>query len=214
MMLGLSLGQCVVVRQEVALRQMVGETSGDIPLYSLHRIKNLFRKQPPTIDGKLKELLLQNLIAANRDYKEASGNDWSCLTSQNLVDAIDETDREIAETIRNIHDIPREYAAVKDKILAKLNEAREANVAVMKQWFDGHFDDLFYNMDGKIPWPVVCQLRRSLGQWIAGHANPFDQDIEDMVLEVADHEGISAANAEDAWESMGGTVFTKHGKAN
>ncbi len=207
MTLGCHLTQRAEVRQE--LRQAIGETSGDIPLYSLHRIKSLFRKQPPALSKELQTLLLRYLIAANLEYKEDTGHDWSCLTSHNLVDALEATDQAIREAIDGVEDIPKEWTAVRNKLFAKLHEGREGNVAAMKRWFESNFEALQYDMRGQIPYPVVLRLRRALGQWIAGVCNPFGQDIQDMVLEVAAEEGIATGNAEDAWEKMGGTVFTK-----
>jgi hypothetical protein len=207
MTLGLALGQHLAIRHHLVLRESIGETSGDIPLYSLHRIRALLEKQPISVSGELAILLMRALIAANREYKTESGNDWNCLTSQNLVDAIEATDREIAGTIDRINDIPRELAGIKEKIFAKLHEARKKKIRIMQEWFETHFQELLYDIDGKIPWAVVCRLRRNLGAWIANAANPFGEKIEDMILDVAREEGIAAGNAEDAWESMGGTVF-------
>lgn len=208
-MLGCSLRQAVTVEQRLVLREQIGETSGDIPLYSLHRIKRLLKMQPIRVSAELQTLLMRNLIAANQGYKEESGNDWSCLTSQNLVDAIDTTDHQIARNIDHIDDIPKELAAAKEKLFAKFHEARKESIRTIQQWFETNFDNLLYNMDGKIPWPVVLRLRRNLGVWIATATNPFGEYIEDMILGVANQNGVAAEDAEDAWEKMGGTVFGK-----
>jgi hypothetical protein len=207
MTLKCSFMQSITLRQRLALRECIGETSGDIPLYSLHRIRALLRKHPISVSEELRTLLMRNLIAANRGYKAESGNDWSCLTSRNLVDAIEVTDREITETIDRIYNIPKEFAVVKGKLFAKLHEGRKRSVRTMQQWFEANFQDLLYDMRGKIPWPIVLRLRRNLGAWIATAANPFNESIEDMILEVAAQEGVVAGSAEDAWKSMGGAVF-------
>ncbi len=199
----------IAPRQRVAQILHVGETSGDIPLYSLHRIRNLFRKQPPAIDPKIQTILLQNLIGANAAYKEASGKDWSCITSNGLVDAIEETDRTIAWTIDGIEDIPRECARIRDRLLQKLHEGRQGNVLVIKRWFESNFDALQYDMRGHIPYAVVLRLRRGLSQWIAGISNPFAQDVRDMVREVAVEQGVQAKSAEEAWKKMGGKLFVE-----
>jgi hypothetical protein len=211
MTLGLGLRQSVALRQSPVLRECIGETSGEIPLYSLHRIKRLLKARPMPVSEQISRLLMGNLIVANQEYKEESGNDWSCLTSNNLVDAFKATDQEIAETIDQINDIPKEYAAAKEKLFIKLHEARRQTVRVVEEWFEVNFQELLYDMNRKIPWAVVLRLRRNLGVWIATAANPFTENIEDMVLDVAAEAGIPAENAEDAWKSMGGTVFTKKG---
>lgn len=212
MTLGCNLTQSLALAPKQVLRQSFGEKSGDIPLYSLHRINNLLKKQPPQIDRQLQVLLIQNLLEANQDYKSDSGNDWNCLTSQNLVDALEATDQQIENMIDGIQDIPKELARMRDLLLAKLHEGRAENVRLMKQWFETNFDALHYDMSGKIPWAVVLRLRRGLGQWITTACNPFDQPIEEMVLEVAEEAGISATDPEEAWKKMGGTIFGKKRK--
>jgi len=206
---GLRLEPCVTLRQDLVLREWIGETSGEIPVYSLHRIRGLLKRQPIPIDAQISRLLMGNLIAANLDYKLESGNDWSCLTSNNLVDAIEATDQAITETINLIDDIPRELAGAKEKILGQLHAARQRTIRTIQTWFEVNFQELLYDMNGKIPWPIVLRLRRNLGIWIATAANPFKEDIEEMILGVAGETGIAAVDAEDAWQGMGGTVFGK-----
>jgi hypothetical protein len=188
---------------------MFGETSGEIPMYSLHRIKRMMRRQPIAISPELLGLLLQNLISANADYKDASGNDWNCLTSENLVDAIEATNEMVEQGINGIKDIPKELAQMRDQLLAKLHRGRVANIKLIQKWFERNFDSLLYDMKSKIPWAVVCRLRRDLGYWIATKVNPFGKNIEEMVLEVAKEAGVVADDPEEAWEKMGGKIFTK-----
>jgi hypothetical protein len=207
MLLSCSLRQNLTLQVSPVLRQQVGETSGDIPLYSLHRIKALLGKREMFVSKDLLVLLVQNLIAANQEYRSESGNRWNCLTSQNLVDAIETADREIAGAIDRIDDIPIEFAGTREKLFMKLHDAREQSVRTMQEWFETNFQDLLYSIDGKIPWPIVRRLQRNLGVWIATATNPFAENINDMVLSVAAEQGIRAGNAEDAWEDMGGTIF-------
>ena len=91
--------QALSVRQSQSLLQSLGETIGDIPIYSLHRIKKLINKSGINISDDMKLLLLQKLIEANQQYKEESGNDWSCLTSNNLTTAIENTEHAANEAI-------------------------------------------------------------------------------------------------------------------
>ncbi len=192
----------------LVLRHAIGDTSGDIPLYSLHRIRRMMKKQPPAVSDQLQTWLMRSLIAANLEYKEKSGNDWSCLTSNNLIDAIEATDRRIGGAIEGINDIPKEWGGIREKLFQKLHNGQRESVLTMKQWFESNFESLQYVMDGKIPYPIVLRLRRGLSQWIAGISNPFGQDIEEMIMDVASKEGITAETAEDAWKRMGGTLFS------
>lgn len=210
-MISCSLGLRVTQKLKLSttIRQVIGETSGEIPLYSLHRIKNMLRKQPIQVSQEFQAILLENLVFANTVYKEESGNDWNCLTSSNLVDAIEGVDTEIKEGIESINDIPKELAVMRGKLLTKLHEKREKDVVVIEKWFENNFDSLLYDMSKNIPWAIVCRLRRDLGYWIATKVNPFGKDIEEMVLEVASESGIKSDDPEEAWEKMGGKIFKK-----
>lgn len=204
-MLSLGLGQSLVQKLKNTLKQSVGETSGDIPLYSLHRIRARLSKI--AVSSEIKNLLMRNLIQANKMYKEESGNDWSCLTSNNLVDAIEEVDCQLEVSINGLEDIPREYQTSKEALLRVLHANRQKTVSVIQSWFQDNFDELLYDMRGNVPWAIVCRLRRNLSQWIVRVSNPFLEDIEDMVLNVSEEVGVSADDAEDAWKKMGGKIF-------
>ncbi len=207
-MLSLQIGQFITQKLKPTLKQSVGETSGDIPLYSLHRIKNrLARKNSILVSPEIKALLMRNLIEANKVYKEESGNDWSCLTSAHLVDAVELIDSAITATIEGLEDIPREYQNSKDVLLRVLHTSRMENIKIIQSWFEDNFDDFLYDMRGNIPWAIVRQLRRNLSRWIVGVSNPFTQDIEEMILEVSSAEGVSADDPEEAWKKMGGKIF-------
>ncbi|MDP3954377.1 MAG: hypothetical protein Q8Q06_03085 [bacterium] len=205
---GMSLRTDLKLGFIMGLRQSMFEASGDVPLYSLHRIRGMLKRQPMDISPELRVILFRNLILANAEYKEESGNDWNCLTSNNLVDAIGATDENLRQSIEDgVKDIPRELSQLRDEILPRLHDGRAVNISLIQRWFESNFENLLYDMRGTIPWAVVCRLRRDLGYWIATNTNPFGKEIEKVVMEVAGEEGIVADNPEDAWEKMGGKIF-------
>lgn len=193
---------------KVHVRQFYGDTIGDIPLYSLHRIRSLMARQPIAISPDLRLLLVEALSEANSEYKADSGNDWNCLTSNNLVSAIESVDDTLKESVEGIN-LPSEQAELKGKLVEKLNEVREQSVLLIQKWFETHYDILLYDMKGNVPWSVVRRLRRDLGFWIATKGNRFGDNIEEAILDIASEEGIQTDNPEIAWEKMGGKVF-KH----
>lgn len=207
MKMSLGLSQSLELSLELSLSQSLGESSGDIPLYSLHKMQRLLRRTPPSISPELLQVLMRSIIRENKGYKEESGNDWSCLTSTNLIDAITATELAIDETISNINSIPSEQKdfafVVKELLTKKADETK----TIIRTWFSDRTEQLEYDMNGQIPWPIVQRLRRGLSVWISGVVNPFQQSIEEMVLDTAKEQGIDADNAEDAWVQMGGTIF-------
>jgi len=208
--MGLSLGlqQTLRLSQGLFLKQSFGESCGDIPLYSLHKIRRLLRYSPPTgISGELLRILAVNLIRANAEYKKDSGNNWSCLTSNNLVDALASTEAVIDDTVATIDQVPSEQLVAASAVKELLTKRAEQAKAAIREWFSDNADRLDYDMSGQVPWAVVQRLRRGLAIWVSGIANPFNQGIEEMILEAAAEQGIAAGDAEEAWTQMGGKVF-------
>ncbi len=205
---GLRMSTNLTQKISPTIRQSIGETSGEIPVYSLHRIKGMLRRQSISVSPELRMLLLQNIVLANVEYKATTGNDWNCLTSTNLIDAIEATDANLRKSI-DATILPKEYAGIRAQLLVKLHQGRESNVTIIQQWFEDNFDSLLYDMRGNIPWAIVCRLRRNLGYWIATKTNPFGQDIEEMILEVGKENGVDTDDPEMAWEHLGGKIFKK-----
>lgn len=195
---------------EASLKQSIGETVGDIPLYSLHRIRFALQREPPKLSAELMRVLSRLLVEANDRYREESGNRrWYCLTSHNLVEALTAFDDHITAMIAGVESAPDEQEDAEAAMIAGLRAKQVAAVDRVKHWFDARSDRLLYDMSGKVPWAVVLRLRRGLGAWIAGMADVFKSDIEDTILDVAREQGVHTDDPEDAWKRMGGTVFTK-----
>lgn len=187
------------------------EKSGDIPVYSLHRIKRMLKECPIGIDSGLEKILISELLKANAQYKGDSGNDWCCLTSSNLVSALEGVSKRVGLIIgKDINTaIPYEQQAAAGIIKQALLSALEKNLEVIKQWFDKYYDELLYDMSGKIPWAVVMSLRAGLSIWIVGQSNPFNVDIGDFVLEVGASNGYYGDSPEEVWQAMGGKLLNQ-----
>jgi hypothetical protein len=194
-------------RLELTLCNYIGERSGDIPLFSLHRIKTLLRKKPIGIGSLLTKILTHELIKQNSIYKAESGNDWSCLTGLNCTNAIENVDNIISDQIEVASNVATELRNQLAVIIQKMKSRQTAQIKKIKAWFEANYYDLIYEQDKKIPWSVVQALRRNLAAWTVNSTNPFDEKIDDMVMEVAREQGISASTAEEAWIKMGGKIF-------
>ena len=208
-----NMGICMMMTQRVAMRQSLrqsfGETIGDIPMYSLHRIRNLFHKgRGPRIGEDLAQLLTTMLLNANQQYKDDSGNDWSCLTSNNLVDAIESLDEELETAIESMRvGQPRECLRGAKQLIEQAHGARSSMLEAIRIWFADNTENISYDMNGKVPWFVVRSLRKSLSSWALKNENPFSEDIGDAIISIAKDNGIETNDPETAWEKMGGTIF-------
>jgi dsDNA-specific endonuclease/ATPase MutS2 len=203
-----SLRQAIEFTQ--SLSQTLGETWGDIPVYSLHKIKNLLKKIGIKISPDMQKLLIETLIRANQIYREQSGNNYNCLTSNNLVWAIEQIDQSLKDLIQQINaNVGQENALAAQMLTKSLEDKRSRAMEIIKNWFHDNYERLLYDMSSHIPWPIIQKLRYSLLIWKMGAINPFVQDIEEVILEVAEAQGIQTDNAEIAWQAMGGRLFTK-----
>ena len=198
----------IKIRSTITLGAFVFEIIGEIPIYSLHRIKNLIKKERIQISQIMESLLLQKLIKANRDYRKESGNNWNCLTSIHLFNTINDLDEELNEMIiKTEESLPAENVEVISALIKHLQENRKKTIKQIKDWFSKNHNSLLYDMGGKIPWAIVQRLGRSLSVWVVGVNNPFDVGIREAILEVAKDENIDTDNAEDAWVKLGGSLF-------
>jgi hypothetical protein len=209
--MGLSLSLEPSLRLELStrltLRQTLGETFGDIPVYSLHRIKNQMQKHPIGINENLTRMLVRNLLLANKEYKEETDNDWNCLTSNNLINAFEWMNKDVSETIEGIMNCPQEHKERMLIIKEKFQKEWDGKFEVIKQWFWNHYEDLLYNTASKIPWSIIQRLRSGLSLWISKQGNIFDLDIEEMIMKIAEESGKKCDNAEKAWKALGGKLF-------
>jgi hypothetical protein len=191
---------------EMSLLRLVGETSGEIPVYSLHRIKRLMTQRPIGIHAHLAGVLIRHLSEQNQEYRIETGNDWYCLTSKNLVAAIDRVDDDLEQMIAASVNFTKERAEEAEELLATARQAAVGIIGLIKDWFYVNYDDLLYDMRGTIPWPIILRLRAGLSTWIHQKLSPFGQDIDDFVLEVAKEQDVQTNDAEAAWEQMGGKL--------
>lgn len=209
-MLSLSCSIRQEIRADQTLSMSFGETWGDIPVYSLHRIKNLLKRIGINLSAELQKQLVAKLFEANQKYRQDSGNKYNCLTSNNLVWAIEQVDAELTQVISIMHsEAVQQNALAADQLKAVLTQKKIETITVIGDWFSTNYEKLIYDMGGHIPWPILQGLQQSLMIWKIGHINPFAQNIEQMIVETATGQGIEADNAEDAWEAMGGKLFSK-----
>lgn len=199
------------ISQILRLSESFGEHSGDIPIYSLHKItKKLCKLEKIGISKDLQCILTRKILVANNKYKEESGNDWSCLTSQNLADAITWTHEDGICMIDNIViSQPEEVRAIVCELVLELKQELEKNIVIIRDWFVINHEDLLYDTSRKVPWVVVRRLRKDLSRFIVGSFNPFDEDIGEWINTIASEEGIKSSNPEDAWVKMGGKLSKK-----
>jgi flagellar biosynthesis/type III secretory pathway chaperone len=201
MNLSLSLKQSYKLEQKLVMKSRY-VTSGDLELLSLHRIKN--RIHSLDIESPLKSKLIGELIRENREYRRISKNKWNCITPISLDVAVDNTYNFLKDQVKlgveTIDDI--QVKSVLNKFL--FNKAKEQNGNI-KKWFSNNYDKILYDMNGKIPYPIIMQMRAQLSQWALGNTSVLYQPINDLIKNVAKSEGLNPDDyfsLEDVWEAL------------
>ena len=176
----------------------------------MHKIKRKLASIGINVGSDFKALLIRNLIAANAKYKKQSGNNWNCLTSNNLIEALENVEKDSRKVIQVALNAPGQSQQHAMLGLVKIFEKKlTKSIQTINQWFDDNYNDLLYDMNGNIPWPIIQQLHNNLAVWISTNSNPFTQSISEMIVEVANDQGIDTDDAFYAWEAMGGKIFSE-----
>ncbi len=199
----LGMSQSLVQRCHLSLP--LGETYGDLPLISLHRVKSRIHtlKTSPC----LRNTLVKYLVEQNKAYREDTQRKWNCITANGLDAAVDSLEEELKKTV-GLALLPLQDTVSKDdysKLETSLYQGVDQNYTIVKQWFGDRVDELAYNTDGNIPWPIVQRLRKQLGVWVAERVNPFGTPISDVIDSVAIEEGLNPNNYDDAldiWNAL------------
>jgi hypothetical protein len=190
------------LEQRVTQTQLLYETVGDIELYSLHRI----RTQLPTlgVHERTRQFLLRRLLAENAHYREQGRHGKYCVTGEHIENATNET----MEFLKNEADLGLATILeepTRDKVKAFMESKLKEQETKIKAWFTENWDALYYNMDSKLPWPIVQQLRRKLQGWAAGNAGAWYQDIGEFTQEVGNVNGLqfnSETPPEELWDAL------------
>lgn len=194
--------QTQTLRIDCLLSESFGETSGEIPVYSMYRIRSQLKKAPIALQKFCLQLLWNELVKANAAYQQATGNKWNCLTSNNLIAALEKFDDVLSDMIYK-----RKRLVEEENLLI---EAKNIAGKIIKDWFENNFTNLLYDMNKSIPWPILCRLRQGLHDYIIKSYNPFSISLEAMIVDVAKEKGYeNDGSVEDLWKKMGGKIFTK-----
>lgn len=185
------------------------ETIGDIPLFSLRRIRRMMLIDRIDITPELNGHLDLVLDVANRIYRAESGNrKWKCLTPNNLLRALEALDDSVKKTIDDVV-FPTDQVEAKEAMRAKLHKKREQSMQSIEEWFERHFDDLLYESKANIPPVVIDWLRTNLIRWFALGENRFGDEIEQTIIGIAREQGLDCRSPEEAWRRMGGKIFLR-----
>ena len=197
-MMSMSLSHRIEQTQSLVLTQkMPFEQAGDFALFSLHRIKH--RIPTMKIDSSVRQKLIYEFIAGNKEYRAETGNNWMCITPNYLDGAVNETHEYIEKITNEALDSlgnPNLVARLKPRF----DEKVDSQSKIMKRWFVDNYDDLIYRMDKPIPYPIVMKLRSKLSLWALENINPFSQPIGEFLEDVAKDIGLNLANYSDTFE--------------
>jgi len=202
MSMGMSMSLRLEPRLVLTQSQALYETSGDLELLSLHRIKN--RIPTMQVHDIVKRKLVTELIRENQEYQRVAKNKKMCITPNALDNAVYATGDFLAEQrnlgLATVDDLKQRSAF--ERLMTKQIGVQ---TNVIKNWFSDNYDQLIYDMEAKIPWPIIVRMRAQLGRWALGETNPFNQPIEQLIEETASFVGLNPNNYDSSvemWDAL------------
>ncbi|MEK6856170.1 MAG: hypothetical protein AABX66_03375 [Nanoarchaeota archaeon] len=196
MSLGLSCGLCH--RQELSMGQYhyLELPQGELELLSLHRIKN--RIGSMEVHPQVRSKISLGLIKRNAQDRELNQHGRYSLGINDLDSTCDEVKDFLNEQAKNVAEAyrkftPETYARAKD-ILVRAVDTQDTKI---RKWFVDNYDNLIYDTNSKIPWPIVRRMRNSLEMWAVGETSFLSEPVEDLVVEVVKSCGRSPDEFED-----------------
>lgn len=187
--------------QKISLEQKLLEDSSikieEIPLFSLHKIKS--RINDLKIDPYLKTKLIINLLGENCSYREKTGTNRYCLTFKNISRSL--------SIVKNgtfkLLEINIKKGKISDTVLEKTKNKCLIDIEKAKEWFDGEFNNLFYDMNGEIPGPVINKLRERFNLWARKKTeDAFELSLNDLLISISKKYGIDSEDPEEIWNKL------------
>jgi hypothetical protein len=199
----MKLSMSIRQRMGLHLSQYIYETSGELELLSLHRIKN--RISSLDVDPDVKDRLVSELIRENQAYRRDHNNKWSCITPIGLDNAVSGTRKFLEEHVE-LGFGTLDNGELQEVLRQQMYSAVDVQEKKIKEWFYRHYEEIIYDTSRRIPYPVLMQMRGQLGLWAMKNTNPFQQPIEDLVSDAARSVGLDPdkyATPENVWEALG-----------
>ncbi len=202
--MNMSLSYKIETNQVMRFRMY--ESSGDLELFSLHRIRNKIKTL--SIHPEVRRKLIEELIKENIRYRRNSGNNWMCITPQSLDNVVDNL-RNYLQEKTNLGLVTLENTEVRKALEAVMARQADNQVGVIRSWFSDNYNNLLYDMQGtsKIPFPIVRKMREQLSQWAIQNTNPFSQPIDALIEETICSVGSNPwlyNSVEEMWEKLKG----------
>lgn len=169
----LSMRLNITQKMRLILSQEQFVTIGDTPLFSLHRVNTILRKNPPKIGDELTRLFVRFLFKYNKRFQEKTGKKWSCVTLDGFRFSVTDTDSELQKTII-------ENSNGLNLSIEELENMKKIQIDKIILWFEVNYDDLIYNTNSKLPWVFIQYLKGRLTAWRNGMEFAFDQTIVEV----------------------------------
>jgi len=198
------LGMRLEPRQELELVQsmILYETAGDLELLSLHRIKN--RMTSMNVHTTVRVKLISELFKENQEYQRVAKNKKMCITPTGLDNAVYNT-RDYLIDQMNLGLATVDDRKIQEAAKNVMSKQVENQTGIIRTWFSKNYDQLIYDMEAKIPWPIIVRMRGKLSQWALGNTNPFNQPIEELIEETAVSVGLDPEDydtPEQIWDKL------------
>src|SRR3989338_5784223 len=142
----------------LGLYQLQLQTIGEIPLFSLHKIRRVWARKHPAIGDPLSRIFLDFVFSYNEKFKKKTGKDWNCVTLDGMRFSVSDT----AEMLEKMIFENSKGLSISEKELLGM---KNAQVGLISEWFEENYNMILYSTGSKLPWVFVLYLKGKLSQW-------------------------------------------------
>ncbi|MGV8168943.1 MAG: hypothetical protein ACP5N3_02705 [Candidatus Nanoarchaeia archaeon] len=194
-------------KQQLKILQAHSYTSaGELELFSLHKIRN--RLDTLHVSPKIRTLFFKELLEQNKLYQTLNERNWYCLTPDGVDKAIDNIDADLNNLAITISELQVTYEK-QQLARTSLHKQKDKYISSMKHWISEQYYNIVYDTEGKIPYPIILQMREKIAVWAMGNSFPLSEPIESIIESAAQSTNMSTKNLsyDEIWDAL--KAYTK-----
>jgi hypothetical protein len=141
------------------------------------------------------------LINENAKYREETSSKRMCIVPSGLDMCVNNT----RDFLRSEADSGISTVAVDNPQLAEgarslLYGQVDSQIDIVRNWFSDNYDELLYDTNGNIPFPIIMKMRGELGRWALKEISSFDRPMTELIEESIRDGGLNPKSYESHQE--------------
>ena len=156
------------------------------------------------VHQKVRRKLVSELLRENAEYRKNAGNRRMCITPDSLDNSVYET-KEFLKYQAELGLGTLDDLQLKEVCRGLMQEQINNQTGIIREWFHENYEDIIYDMNSRIPWPIIVRMRERLGRWALENTNPFNESIGSLIEETMGYVGLNPDNYdshEEMWDVL------------